>query len=384
MLTSIQSADIAPEVNLRITQARKHTKKGSTLALKPRVDVTRSPKQGYQWPHERDLCPPKILFRQKNVCMICVISPLVFMVFLNAVWCDGLVALINLTSQLIDVLSTFFNYISSIQVRGQVYLNTPPNFPRPVRPVAVALNPNQGGAAANAMSPWLQQYLTQGTRPTMGTSPELTRQTNVRQQQAVTATRAPTTTSAAAATTVLTGLVSILERLPNTGRTVAAQGSNALGRNNPFAINSQIGRGTGDSENNPIVVSSPTQQNGARNQRATANNQQATATRAPQRTTRDDNRSRGGGNLSGQSGRHGSNVHRQQHAAAGQGQNYRQQPNRYDHTQQSLAERQSRQQQTHAHNSRQQQRRPQSRNQGRVQTENRYTSQYGNPPIWIE
>ena len=32
-----------------------------TLALKPRTDVTRSPKQGYQWPHEKDLCPPKFL-----------------------------------------------------------------------------------------------------------------------------------------------------------------------------------------------------------------------------------------------------------------------------------------------------------------------------------
>ena len=35
--------------------------KGSTLALKPRADVTISPIQGYQWPHEKDLCPPKIL-----------------------------------------------------------------------------------------------------------------------------------------------------------------------------------------------------------------------------------------------------------------------------------------------------------------------------------
>ena len=34
--------------------------KGSTMALKPRADITRSPKQGYQWPHEKDLCPPKI------------------------------------------------------------------------------------------------------------------------------------------------------------------------------------------------------------------------------------------------------------------------------------------------------------------------------------
>ena len=270
-----------------------------------------------------------------------------------------------------------------------MHLNTPPSPPRPVRPVAVAPNPNQGGAAANVMSPWLQQYLAQGTRPTMGTSPELTRQTNVRQQRIVPATRAPTTTSATTTRTAVTGLVSILEQarmLPNTGRTVAAQGSNALGRNNPFAINSQIGRGAGDSQNNPIVVSSPTQQRGARNQRTTANNQQSTGTRAPQRTARDDNRSRGGGNRSGQSGRQGGHVHRQQHTAVGQGQNYRQQPNRYDLVQQSLTERQNRQQQTHAHNSRQQQQRPQSRsaNHGRVQTENRYTSQYGNPPIWIE
>ena len=31
-----------------------------TLALKPRGDITRSPKQGNQWPHKKDLCPPKI------------------------------------------------------------------------------------------------------------------------------------------------------------------------------------------------------------------------------------------------------------------------------------------------------------------------------------
>ena len=32
-----------------------------TLALKPRGDITRSPKKGYQWPHKKDSCPPKIL-----------------------------------------------------------------------------------------------------------------------------------------------------------------------------------------------------------------------------------------------------------------------------------------------------------------------------------
>ena len=29
----------------------------STLSLKPRTDATRSPKQGYQWPHKKDWCP---------------------------------------------------------------------------------------------------------------------------------------------------------------------------------------------------------------------------------------------------------------------------------------------------------------------------------------
>ena len=36
-----------------------------TLALKPRGDVTRSPKQGHQWPHKKDSCPPKI-FKKKQ------------------------------------------------------------------------------------------------------------------------------------------------------------------------------------------------------------------------------------------------------------------------------------------------------------------------------
>ena len=35
-----------------------------TLALKPRGDVTRSPKQGYQWPHKKDLCPPNFLLKK--------------------------------------------------------------------------------------------------------------------------------------------------------------------------------------------------------------------------------------------------------------------------------------------------------------------------------
>ena len=41
-----------PEVNVRNTQDTR-----STLALKLGVDITRSPKQGYQWPHKRDKMP---------------------------------------------------------------------------------------------------------------------------------------------------------------------------------------------------------------------------------------------------------------------------------------------------------------------------------------
>ena len=46
------------------THATKHTSEGSTLALKPRGDTTRSPTEGYQWPHEKDLCSPKIFLKK--------------------------------------------------------------------------------------------------------------------------------------------------------------------------------------------------------------------------------------------------------------------------------------------------------------------------------
>ena len=55
-----------PLYNLQVSHQRwiwasKKACKGSTLALKPRAYVTRSPNQGYQWPHKKDLCPPKFL-----------------------------------------------------------------------------------------------------------------------------------------------------------------------------------------------------------------------------------------------------------------------------------------------------------------------------------
>ena len=58
MLAAWRSAGVTSEVNLKNPlQARK----GSTLTLKPRVDLTRSPKQGYHWPHKKILCPPIFL-----------------------------------------------------------------------------------------------------------------------------------------------------------------------------------------------------------------------------------------------------------------------------------------------------------------------------------
>ena len=56
MLAIYTSRGVAPGVNLR--QCISHTplqssnKAAHTQALKPREDITRSPKQGYQWPEK--------------------------------------------------------------------------------------------------------------------------------------------------------------------------------------------------------------------------------------------------------------------------------------------------------------------------------------------
>ena len=50
----------------RGAKAGEKARKGSTLALKPRADVPSSPKQGYQWPHKKDLYPPK-KFKTKSM-----------------------------------------------------------------------------------------------------------------------------------------------------------------------------------------------------------------------------------------------------------------------------------------------------------------------------
>ena len=60
MLTSLESAGVAPEVNLRITQARKAPKKGSTLALKPGVRYHQKSNTGVS------VAPGKGLMSSKN------------------------------------------------------------------------------------------------------------------------------------------------------------------------------------------------------------------------------------------------------------------------------------------------------------------------------
>ena len=58
MLAIKKLAGVTQEVNLRnlLHQVMKHVNEGipSTLALNPRVDVTKSGKQEYQWPHKKD------------------------------------------------------------------------------------------------------------------------------------------------------------------------------------------------------------------------------------------------------------------------------------------------------------------------------------------
>ena len=52
LVSTKRSAGVAPEVNPLHVGSKTHNKR-STLALKPRGDVTRSPKSRYQWPQEK-------------------------------------------------------------------------------------------------------------------------------------------------------------------------------------------------------------------------------------------------------------------------------------------------------------------------------------------
>ena len=51
---------------IHCAQASKHASEGSTLALKPRAEVTRSPKKGHQWPHIKGSRPTKIYKKKQQ------------------------------------------------------------------------------------------------------------------------------------------------------------------------------------------------------------------------------------------------------------------------------------------------------------------------------
>ena len=71
MLTLYTGRGVTPEVNLREyishTALQSSNKAEPTLALKPRGDITRSPKQGCQWPHKWT-CDSPFWWRDLKIC----------------------------------------------------------------------------------------------------------------------------------------------------------------------------------------------------------------------------------------------------------------------------------------------------------------------------
>ena len=64
MLVAKRLAGVTPEVNLREYVICMPLPRLPTLTLKPKGDVTRSPKQGYQWPHKKGVYSP--IFKKKT------------------------------------------------------------------------------------------------------------------------------------------------------------------------------------------------------------------------------------------------------------------------------------------------------------------------------
>ena len=64
-IPTIQSAGVAPEVNLRITTGNIACKQGIHPGFETRTDVNSSPNQGYQWPHKKDLSAPNFFLQEK-------------------------------------------------------------------------------------------------------------------------------------------------------------------------------------------------------------------------------------------------------------------------------------------------------------------------------
>ena len=69
MLTSIQLAGVAPEVNLRnsLHTGDKAHKWGIQPGFETQGRHYQKSKTGYQWHHEKDLCPPNIFKKEKKL-----------------------------------------------------------------------------------------------------------------------------------------------------------------------------------------------------------------------------------------------------------------------------------------------------------------------------
>ena len=78
MLAIYTGRGVAPEVNLKEcisrTPPQSLNKAEPTLALKPRGDVTRSPKQGYQWPQEWTCVQQKLKKKKKRILQYHVVA----------------------------------------------------------------------------------------------------------------------------------------------------------------------------------------------------------------------------------------------------------------------------------------------------------------------
>ena len=70
MLALYAGKGVTPKVNLREHTShmppQSSNKEEPTLALKPKGDVTRSPKQGYQWPHKWTCVQQKFKKKKRN------------------------------------------------------------------------------------------------------------------------------------------------------------------------------------------------------------------------------------------------------------------------------------------------------------------------------
>ena len=72
MLAIYTGRGVAPEVNLREHISHmppQSSNKAAHSVLKPRGDITRSPKQGYQWP-QKWTCVQQKFLKKKNVCTL--------------------------------------------------------------------------------------------------------------------------------------------------------------------------------------------------------------------------------------------------------------------------------------------------------------------------